>query len=61
MLCWQDWVRTSDIFVNSEALLPTELHASITYYIKLGTLRQIRTVTAWLLKPVPLPIGLRGH
>ena len=29
--------------------------------LKFGTLRQIRTVTEWFLRPVPLPIGLRGQ
>ena len=32
-LCWPGWVRSNDLLVNSQTLLPTELLASITYYL----------------------------
>ena len=35
VLCWPDWVRSSDLQINSLSLLPTELLASITHYLKL--------------------------
>ena len=38
-----------------------ESDASTDKLIALGALSEIRTQTVWLLRPLPLPIALRGH
>lgn len=42
---------------SEDARFANYRHSRIVF----GTLDEIRTHTEWLLRPLPLPIGLRGH